>query len=340
MNTAHEQWQLFGIDLTRLPAAWLQGWREVAGWPWVARFVPRVPVEVHDAHGAVSVRKGATTLVLAGRRPSVAALELPGDGVLLRRLRLPALADRELRSALELEVAAVSPFGPEQTLWGWAAVPAGDGGSAVTLAIAARAYVAQRLAAATGLDDGLPIEVWARDDDSVIVLQGFDEPVRRGLERRRLAVLLGQGALTAVLLLALAAVPVLQARERVLDAGQRFTALRVDAADELRLRDDLVQQRRQLDALRVHFGEPADLLGLLGQVTRLVPDDAYVTVFRWDHKGGATIRGLAADAAALIDRIGAEPGLDLVRAPAAISRDRATGLETFSIAFDSAPEGE
>ena len=103
--------------------------------------------------------------------------------------------------------------------------------------------------------------------------------------------------------------------------------------------DTLVQQRLKADAVRAHFGEPVDLLGLLSQLTRLVPDDAYVTTFRWEHNGSASIRGLAANAAALIDRIGAEPGLTLVRAPAAISRDRSTQLETFSIGFDTKKAG-
>jgi len=339
MTTAHDQWQLFGIDLTRLPLAWMQGWREVAGWPWVARFVPRIPVEVHDAEGAVAVRNGATRATLTGARPLVAALELPDEGVLLRTLRLPALPDRELRSALELEVAAVSPFAPEQTIWGWSVEPQAEGAvgsTAVTLAIASRAYVDQRLAAAVPrLTKGMPVEVWARSGDAVIVLQGFDEPIRRRLERRRLAVLVGQLVLAGVLLLALAAIPALQARQRISDAEQQFALLRTSVADDLGLRDALVQQRLKADAVHAHFGEPADLLGLLGQVTRLVPDDAYVTAFRWEHNGSASIRGLAADAAALIDRIGAEPGLTLARSPAAISRDRSTQLETFSIGFDT-----
>jgi len=340
MTTAHDQWQLFGIDLTRLPLAWMQGWREVAGRPWVARFVPRIPVEVHAADGDVAVRNGATTAILKGARPSATALELPDEGVLLRRLRLPALPDRELRSALELEVAAVSPFAPEQTTWGWSVEPEEDGAvgsTAVTLAIASRAYVDQRLAAAVPrLKKDMPVEVWARSGDAVIVLQGFDEPIRRRLERRRLAVLVGQLVLAGVLLLALAAIPALQARQRISDAEQQFALLRTSVADDLGLRDALVQQRLKADAVHAHFGEPADLLGLLGQVTRLVPDDAYVTAFRWEHNGSASIRGLAADAAALIDRIGAEPGLTLARSPAAISRDRSTKLETFSISFDTA----
>jgi general secretion pathway protein L len=339
MTTAQDQWQLFGIDLTRLPLAWMQGWREVAGWPWVARFVPRIPVEAHDADGHVAVRNGATTATLTGARPAVAALELPDEGVLLRRLRLPALPDRELRSALALEVAAVSPFPPEQTVWGWS-VESDDagavGGSAVTLAIAARDYVEGRLAAASQLKKDMPVEVWARSGDAVVVMQGFDEPVRRRLERRRLALLVGQLMLAGILLLALAAIPALQAMQRVTDAEQRFAQLRTAVADDLDLRDALVQQRRKADAVRAHFGEPVDLLGLLGQLTRLVPDDAYVTAFRWDREGSASIRGLAADAAALIDRIGAEPGLTLARSPAAISRDRATQLETFAIDFHSA----
>ncbi len=337
MTIARDQWQLFGIDLTRLPVAWLQGWREVATWPWIAPLVPRVPVEVHDAAGGVSVRNGATATVLTGAKPSVVALELPDEGVLLNHVRLPVLPAAEMRSALELEVAAVSPFAPEESLWGWHVQPAGSGAVGVkdvTLAIASRAYVRRQLnAVSASLPPGRPVEVWARSGDAVVVLQGFDEKVRRGLERRRLAGLVGQVVMAVLLLLALAATPVLQAHQQAIDAEDRFATLRAAVADDLQLRDSLVQRKHQVEALRAHFGAPTDLLELLDRLTQLVPDDAYLTAFNWSDDGSASIKGLASNAAALIDTVGSEPGLTLVRSPTAIARDRRTKLETFTIAF-------
>jgi general secretion pathway protein L len=314
----------------------MQGWRELALRPPFGRLVPRLPVLLVEPGGGRSLRDGASSRVVEGAKPRAAALALPDEVVLLRELTLPLLPADELRSALELEVAAVSPFPPDATAWGWRAAPQADPASdrlEVTLAIAARDHVDGRLAAAT-LPDDLPVEVWARSDGEPILLRGFGEATRERAERRRLATLVGLSLFALCLLVVLAAVPVLHARERTIDAQEQFDAVRLSAAEALERRELLVRRQQQVGALQDYLGQPADLLALIERLTDLIPDDAYATRFSWSAKDGASLDGLAADAAALIERISAEPDLSLVRAPSAISRDRRSGLETYSVVID------
>jgi general secretion pathway protein L len=337
MTSRPGQVRTLDLSLRRLASSWIQGWRELAGWGRGAGLLPRVAVELRDLSGQVVRHRFAAGAGAGKARPPVAALEAPDEGVLLHRLRVPPMSERSVRSALELEVGSVSPFSPEETVWGWRMDrDAGDGRTA-TLAIASRSHVQDWLdRASRHMPVGAPVEVWARAGEGHVVLQGFDEGVRKGMERRRLLWFLAQLAVAVLLLIALAATPVLQARERVFDAQGRFATIRQDVAEDLQIRDALVQRQQQIDRIRAHFGAQADLVGILGQLTRMLPDDAYLTGFRWNRDGGVVITGLADNAAALIDDLGAEPGLTLLRAPSQISRDRVTGLETFSLTLQLA----
>lgn len=332
-----DSWRLFGLDLRALPRAWRRGWDEARHWPTFAWLSPQEPVRVLLPDGGEALRLGASATAAPPRAAARAeAVVLPDSMVLVRELVLPRLTDEDAREALALDVRAASPFPPEQTAWGWHARPAGDR-LVVRVALAARAHVAACLERSRARLQGGEPEVWA-DGEAPVVLQGYGEgarAARRVRERRRIAAALA-GA--TVLALALATTPVLQARERLLEAQARLAAMEAESARVIAARDALAQANERARALRAHLRERPDALHLLETLTVALPDAAYLT--RLEIQGRQVrLSGQADNASELMDTLGARRALFRdVRAPFPISRAAGADKESFTIEFVLAGE--
>ena len=82
-----------------------------------------------------------------------------------------------------------------------------------------------------------------------------------------------------------------------------------------------------------------DVVALIDQITRQLPDDAVLT--RLEIAGGTVrLSGQADNAAQLLQTLGAKPAFRDVRAPSGISRGPAGGKEGFTIEFRVAAEGK
>ena len=147
------------------------------------------------------------------------------EEALERTLTLPALPQADLDEAVQLEVQAITPFKPEQTVAGYRSAPLGDGRVRVDLALTSR----QRL-------DALLLqharvtrpEVWVlpASGHAVSAAGGVLRPicmpsdgarVRKALTARGRRLRLALLALALLLLLALAVTPTLQLRQRLRD---------------------------------------------------------------------------------------------------------------------------
>ena len=208
--TTSDSSRFFGLDtrasrgaasrLLALPALrWLQ---------------PPVRVQLRHADGrtsgwAVTHGRALPASGPVGAAP-VAAVELALDRVLDRSLVLPPLAPADLAQAVQLEVAAASPFMPDQTVHGFAAQPMVGGLQRVDVAITSRQEVEDVLRQA-GADPAAPPEVWvlpARplgDSGALrpVVLRGWGEGQRQRLARQGLLARLGLLLLALALLLLL-----------------------------------------------------------------------------------------------------------------------------------------
>ena len=334
-----DNWRLFGLDLRSLPRVWRKGWDEALGWPAFAWLSPQEPVRVLLPDGAEVLRLGASA---SPASPAAAArtlaVVLPDSAVLIRELVLPPLGRGELHDALGLEVAAVSPFPPEQTAWGWRAEALGDR-LRVRLALAARAHVAAHLARLDERLGGTEPEVWA-DAASPIVLNGYAEAARGARcagERRRIVAML---ATSAILLLALAATPVLQARQRLVDAQARYAQVEAETAGLVAARNTLALANELARAVSAHLAERPDILPLIETLTATLPDDAYLTRLEIDGRK-VRIAGQAGNASQLMDMLGARPAeFREVRAPSPISRATGADKESFVIEFVLAARDE
>lgn len=175
------------------------------------------------------------------------------------------------------------------------------------------------------------IEVWTSGEPPV-VLQGFGEIRRLARERRFRWKVLGLLALCTTLLVLLAASPVVHKRQQVLEFNAQLDALTGEVAPVVADRDALGKTNLQLQAVAAYAQARPDPLVVLGRLSALLPDTVHLT--RLDLRGRTvTIGGLAENAAGLMETLGAQPDFHDVRAPSAITRDRISGRESFSIEF-------
>jgi len=328
--------RLFGIDLATVPGYLREGWSEALRWPVLRWLTPEDAVRVFHADGTESVRLG-----LSGRRTTspapvrYAAVELAEETLLRRSLRLPRLAEDELRQAVELDVRAASPFPEDDVAWGYR-VERGEL-LRVDVALTSRQLVERQLEALKPRLGQLVPEVWVGGERPFVV-PGYGEAARSASGRRRRWVLLALLAVTAVLLAALAVTPTLQLRAQAIEAARRSDELAKAVAPQVQMRDEVARLGEQIASLSKASQQRQDVVGLLDQITRQLPDD--VALSRLEVAGGTVrISGQADNAAQLLQALGGNPAFREVRAPAGIARAPAGSKEGFTIEFRVGPEG-
>ena len=334
-----DQSRFFGIDLSQWSRQWQAAGALLLGLPGLGWLTPPVRVRLRHADGRRSVWdviRGVATLARASDAQAQ-AIELPLDCVLERRLMLPPLAPADLAQAVQLEVASASPFDAGQTVFGYAAAPARDGVCQVDVAITSRQQVAQALQAATAETAGAAVpEVWVLPAASLtgplrpVVLRGFGEGVRQRAARRGLGLRLGLLALALALLGALVVTPTALLRLRAMQAEQAFVALQHKAAPQIAQREALMTRVQRLQAIGHVMDSQLALPPVLDMLTRAIPDGAWLTQLRLEGNK-VVLNGSADDAAALVQRLAAQPGARDVRLASQATRGIGASKESFSI---------
>ncbi len=337
MAIDRSSFNLFGLDLHGLGQHWRQGWSQALAWPLLARLFPAEPVRLLAADGGESVWSADGCSPRRRRAAAAVAILLPDDIVLRRTLELPLLSHAEERQAVELEVQAASPFPVERVVWGYCA-QASTRGRRVELALAAREHVEAHLRTVQASVGGGSPEVWVSGRPP-IVMAGFGESARLARQRRARRGILALAGLALLLSLVLIAAPVLQKRQRVFDAQTRFSALAAEVAPVVAQRDALGKVNLRLQRVADYVAVRPDPRAILGRLSVLIPDSAYLT--RFEIRGDTVIiGGLAENAAGLMEIVGAQAEFREVRAPAAITRDRSSGRESFTMEFKLADGGD
>lgn len=316
--------KLFGLDLGGLFGHFAAGWAEAMRWPLFARFLPvRVLRVLLPDGGMRSARDGVLGDPVGGAAAALPqALLLPEELVLRRVLRLPRLPAEQLRAAVELEARAAVPFHAQDLVWGYAAAAAIDGIVPVHVAISSRAQVERHRATFPRVP--LDVEVWA-PGQPCIVFQGFGQAPPS--PRRRWVFWL-LAVLVLLQLAALVLTPVVQARLLAIQAQRAQVAIQAQIAPQLELREQLSGERARLESVRQAVAQRAQLLPILDELTRLLPDDAALDQLVFE---GRTIQltGYAADAVALLQALGNSSSFKEVRATLPSTRS-GTGQESFS----------
>ena len=357
--------QFFGLDLSQWPRQWRGAAELLLDMPGLRPLTAPVPVQLLDADGGFSDwqwRLGVIAPQQGGSPANTAhAVALSADAVLERTLTLPRLNLADVAQAVALEAASISPFGAAQTVAGFSVEPPAKGAQTQTvhMALTSRKQLEQAVqraqvsfaerGAALGDND---IEVWVlpsrrqETGGEAGVLPQTLRPVvfdtagvqpRQALVARGRASRVGLVALTAVLLAALAATPVWQARGRAVQAQAALDQVSRDVAPQQAQREALV---KQADALRAVGGVLKTQLApmpVLNLVTRVLPDTAWINTLRIEGDK-VILTGNADDAAALVQALSKEEGVKEVRLPSPATRPAGAAKENFNIELRLDPE--
>tara|TARA_R110001592_G_scaffold215025_2_gene468283 strand:+ start:52182 stop:53201 length:1020 start_codon:yes stop_codon:yes gene_type:complete len=321
-----QNWELFGYDMRHLGGYWTAAWRDML-WSYDSPVRKRLDevVTVHSDAGVSSYQAG--TACDGALDSDCTAVLFPQELVLCKHIPVPLQAEGELASLLELEVRSSSPFAAADTRWGWSVVARDESFIRVALAIVSASAAMAFLGREYNSHDAHAQEVWVDVDGIMVVVQGFGEGLRERRYRRRL---LQSGALIAAIgLLVLAMVGVstlfksaeLQHLERVAEVTEEA------ATEASRLKSLLAVANETIAAANAVVAAYPNPHVEIARLTRLLGDDASISNFSMAGKE-IRLRGLAEDAAVVMEEFTSEPCYLGVKAPQPIRR-LSNGQEQF-----------
>ena len=312
-----------------LPASWRRGG---------AGSADTVVIEASQS-GEVTAwhrRKGRTEPIglgaaarLAARRPVV--LRPAPELVLEKRYTVPTAPRRDLEQMLRHDLSRVTPFPAQALFWRWDGrpKPADRGRTDVVLTMVPKATVAKALQALT--DAGIAPRVLEVDAGGQRLLL----PMTEG-DGSRTVLLRGLTWTCAGLAVAALVLPfVLQAlalhRVETAIAELQPTVAQIEA-----LRRGITAGNAGREIMAREAERTADTLQVLATLTRILPDDTFLTDFSLRDRH-FTISGRSASAPRLITGLSADPTIRNAAFAAPVTRIESAGIDAFSIGGDIAP---
>ena len=269
-------------------------------------------------------RLGAQTALPANRLG--VGLRLPPGTVLTRDVSLPLAAARQLQSVMRFEMDRLTPFTADELYWGLSGVTAdrARGRLHVQLAFVLRAPVEQ-------LCQGLALQQLF---PSFIEAPGGRIALNAAPSRLRLLPAL-LPALCGLLALACLVSPILR-QQAALDAAAQVIAQRQPAAlIAMRLRSRLSTAAYGRTAI-AQAQRAGDAMQVLANLTDALPDGTWLDDLTL-KSGIITMDGQSSDAAALIGRLSAAPGLQNPSFTAPVTRTADGKSDQFSLQAAVAP---
>ncbi len=270
--------------------------------------------------------------MLATRRdlPPLLVLRFPGLNVLHKRLSFAMAAESGLDTLLGFEMDRETPYDLDEVYWSYRVRrrDVAHGRVDVDLAFVPKLAIATTLDTArrAGLD---PAGVETNPAPGETMLVRFSAPTfaQRLQSRRSVAVLAGAACLLTLLA---GAVPFLLQYRALAAAEARIGELSAPAEQAAALRksiDRLSDRATFLDTERKRTG---DALSTLAALTRILPDDTYLTALSL-HDGKLTILGMAPAAANLISVLANVPRFQQPAFASPLRRSEGGSVETFTI---------
>ena len=281
--------------------------------------------------------KAAIAKAQGRRRRTI--VHLPPHRGLRKTLDLPVAARDDLDQLLRFEMDRLTPFRAEEVVFAHrvARIDSQSRRMTIELHLAPRSVVEGALDYTRSL--GLvPARVelaalGATDYDGLDLLP--DESGRAyGMSRlnRALAVL------AVLLVVAAVGIPLRQQRSTAADLEVEVGAAKAEAEASLELRERLERVSASTDFLAAEKARVPMTSLILAEITRVVPDQAYLQQLDWQD-GTLQIQGMAEGAAALIAILDGSPmfGAPQFRSP--VTPDRRTELEQFHVSVELTAEG-
>lgn len=270
----------------------------------------------------------------SSRRPAV--LRLTGADVLEKTLSLPLAAGGELDQVLAFEMDRETPFTADEVYWNHRidSIDRKQGRMSVRLSLVPKAGLAPLLTALTQAGMA-PKWIELADASRQYAILPLDSDRERPEQRARWLV---WGAATCCAVLAVGAIATpfarqsmeLAALDREVKAGQTI------AAEAEALRREIDQLSRSADLVRSAQEKAGRPLDVLATVTRLLPDDTYLTEFELRQRK-VTLGGRSAGAARLIGAFAADRKFRNPGFSAPVTRVEALRAEVFTIVAEVGP---
>jgi general secretion pathway protein L len=278
-----------------------------------------------------------TPLPLAPERREPVFLRLPSASVLARPVTLPLAAEGALDQVLRFEMDRLTPFSSDDVLFGWQdlARDRDTGRLSLTLLLVPRAPLRPVLDAldAAGLPPNAIEVAGARGARPLHIPLGGARATRG-----RLGPALAAGALVVVLLLC--ALPFVLQSMRQARLDHALSALQPQVAEAQAIRRRLAGSGAGAQALAAERNRLGDALGVLAAVTRVLPDDTYLSDLTL-RGGTLTISGQSntasgdgaggRGAARLIPAMSADPAFSNPSFAAPVTRMDNNNAELFSL---------
>lgn len=320
--------RLFGLDATRLAADLRQGWHEMLAWPMFAWLRADRVVRVVAPDGQARCLCGGRDVARpSGRYQGVL---LDDDDVITFERMQPELAERDRAEALALEVETLSPFEPDDLVWGFSSELVGSGAVRVIVAMTSRSLMRRRIEMQGLAEPGLA--VFAQSGGRYVEFETPARAMRLRSERHSQLAVVGAALVALAGGLLLASTPYLLERQRVFDAQTQLTQLMRAAAPVVAERERLLRIGEQLQALGATSGSQVlPVSSVIAVLTDFLPDSVYLTRLEVQERQ-VRLGGLADDAAGLLERFARLDAISEVRSLGGISRQSA-GKESFLIEF-------
>ncbi|MFZ5580733.1 MAG: PilN domain-containing protein [Pseudomonadota bacterium] len=307
-------------DILRLIAPWLTWWS--SGWKEAWAMLPKPAFLATPA--LILLRTDGQILKFqrgkwgsASKESTAAGVLLEDKDVLLRNLHLPLLAQADLLSSIDIEIAASSPFAPEETCRGYNIEYSDDGQLLVEIGICHKKH-AQPTSTVFAHGSLGPIRMFCPP------MQPPPPAWRQSVFTRGLMIT------TLVLVLLFVISPTLMLRTEAQGYEEAMRKLSTEAKAVMSQREELGRIHEHLDMAHTFAERHPDLLPLLEQISQSIPDQAWVEKITL-RKGVLSIHGRADNAIAIVASLQAAPGLRDVHLGASVDRDPRSGKEMFQI---------
>lgn len=272
-------------------------------------------------------------IAASAKRGATVALVLPDDGLLRRKLTLPAAAEGDLHDAARFEMERRTPFTAADAYYD-VAIRDRDAAAAqieVDLYVAPRPLVDETVArlASIGLRPfraGIA-DAAGRPDPDINFLPA-DHGARRIGPGGFLAALLGLIALG--LATANLVVPVVQKKAQVEAISREMETLRKDAREAARLRAEITRLSDARGTLERERGKNVSVVAVLDELTKRLPDDTWLNQLRINGDD-LSIFGFTETSSRLIEIIESSPAFSNATFRTPVRPDPRTGKERFHI---------
>ena len=266
------------------------------------------------------------------------AFDLLPNQILHRILTFPTVAEENLHQVVQYEIERRTPFKPDEVYFTAEVVGRSPETQEieVALAVALRATVDEAVEQMAQL--GLRPKRVGASAPGLSAAEGVNflpSDVARKTPRWAIAGTGALGLVTAGLLIAAILLPLEMKREQAAQLSADVAALRKNAVAASRLADEIEALRARNQFIQTQRSSAQPAVKVLDDLTRLLPDDAWVFQLRL-QKGQVSAQGHTTAVSALVERIESDPRFRNVAVQSRVTRDPKTGMERFHLTFDLA----